>query len=79
MQHFNIKEHVVPACHIREYAGSTSHSQEDLLQLHVKQYTPKSPSNDPHAITLIATHGVGLPKVCHLLVLVLLTVVLGTL
>ncbi|KAJ5246984.1 toxin biosynthesis protein-like protein [Penicillium chermesinum] len=55
---FTITEHIVPGCHIREYAGSTVH-QEDILKLHVKQYTPKNqplplPSD---AVTLIATHG----------------------
>ncbi|KAJ5651932.1 hypothetical protein N7507_009358 [Penicillium longicatenatum] len=60
---FTITEHVVPGCHIREYPGSTLH-QEDVLELHVKQYTPKNqelpiPSD---AITLIAAHGVALPK-----------------
>lgn len=60
---FTITEHVVPGCHIREYPGSTVH-QEDILNLHVKQYTPRNqplplPSD---AVTLIATHGVALPK-----------------
>ncbi|KAJ6114548.1 toxin biosynthesis protein-like protein [Penicillium sp. IBT 16267x] len=60
---FDITEHVVPGCHIWEYPGSTVH-QEDVLELHVKQYTPKNqklplPSD---AITIIAAHGIGLPK-----------------
>lgn len=63
-ENFSITEHVVPGCHIREYPGSTVH-QEDVLELHVKQYTPKNqtlpiPSD---AITLIAVHGTALPKV----------------
>lgn len=63
-ENFSITEHVVPGCHIREYPGSTV-NQEDVLELHVKQYTPKNqrlplPSD---AITLIAAHGVALPKV----------------
>lgn len=63
-ENLTITEHVVPGCHIREYPGSTV-NQEDVLELHVKQYTPKNqklpiPSD---AITLIAAHGVALPKV----------------
>lgn len=63
-ENFIITEHVVPGCHIREYPGSTVH-QEAVLELHVQQYTPKTqklpiPSD---AITLIAAHGVALPKV----------------
>lgn len=41
---FTITEHVVPGCHIREYPGSTV-QQEDVLGLHVKQYTPQAPSS----------------------------------
>ena len=68
MLHFDIKEHIVPACHIREYPGSTADIQEDILNLHVKQYIPKSAASkrnveDKTPITFIATHGVGLPKV----------------
>lgn len=61
---FIVTEHFVPGCHIREYPGSTV-SQEDVLELHVKQYTPKNqPQHVPaDAITFIAAHGVGLPKV----------------
>ncbi|KAJ5549322.1 hypothetical protein N7513_006556 [Penicillium frequentans] len=62
-ENFTITEHVVPGCHIREYPGSTV-NQEDVLELHVKQYTPKNQIlPDPSdAITLIAAHGVALPK-----------------
>ena len=60
---FTVTEHLVPACHIREYPGATVH-QEDVLKLHVKQYTPKNQPPPPvDAVTIIATHGVGLPKV----------------
>jgi hypothetical protein len=65
-KHFQIKEHKVQACHIREYAGS-SINQNEALHLHVKQYTPLHKSHGAllpdDAITIIATHGVGLPKV----------------
>lgn len=63
---FRIRAHKVPACHIREYAGSTAARQEEELHLHVKQYTPlralpEAGAGD--ALTVIAAHGVGLPKV----------------
>ncbi|RAH79465.1 hypothetical protein BO86DRAFT_449688 [Aspergillus japonicus CBS 114.51] len=62
-ENFNIIEHVIPGCHIREYPGSTV-NQEDVLQLHIKQYTPKNQAqpvpND--AVTIIAAHGAALPK-----------------
>nr|7DBL_A Chain A, acyl-CoA hydrolase MpaH' [Penicillium brevicompactum]7DBL_B Chain B, acyl-CoA hydrolase MpaH' [Penicillium brevicompactum]7DBL_C Chain C, acyl-CoA hydrolase MpaH' [Penicillium brevicompactum]7DBL_D Chain D, acyl-CoA hydrolase MpaH' [Penicillium brevicompactum] len=59
---FTITEHLVPGSHIREYPGSTV-NQEDVLKIHVKQYTPKREGPVPDdAITFIATHGVGLPK-----------------
>jgi hypothetical protein len=65
-KYFQIKEHKVQACHIREYAGS-SINQNDALHLHVKQYTPLHKSEGASiaddAITIIGTHGVGLPKV----------------
>lgn len=56
----------MPACHIREYAGSTANSQEEVLHLSVKQYKPKraipeAASKD--AITFIAANGCGLPRV----------------
>ncbi|KFY12054.1 hypothetical protein V492_04119 [Pseudogymnoascus sp. VKM F-4246] len=45
---FNVKEHVVEAQHIREYARATSFSQEEILHLAVKQYTPlDNPSPQP--------------------------------
>jgi hypothetical protein len=61
---FIITEHLVPGCHIREYPGSTLH-QEDVLNIHVKQYTPRDQAQPvpADAITFIAAHGVALPKV----------------
>ncbi|QRD92118.1 hypothetical protein F9C07_2220235 [Aspergillus flavus] len=51
---FRITEHTVPGCHIREYAGSTAGRQEDVLRLHVKQYTPLNPPEplSPEAVTI---------------------------
>ncbi|PQE03787.1 toxin biosynthesis protein [Rutstroemia sp. NJR-2017a BBW] len=64
-KYFQTKEHKVQACHIREYAGS-SINQNDALHLHVKQYIPlhqlEGASVADDAITIIGTHGVGLPK-----------------
>lgn len=59
---FTIVEHVIPAQHIREYARATA-SSDSPLDLVVKQYTPRD-NYDPQAgnITIIATHGSGLPK-----------------
>ena len=61
---FSIKEHVVPTCHIREYPGATAHSQEEVLHLHVKQYTPLGVFDDTLVqITIVGTHAIGFPKV----------------
>lgn len=63
-ENFTITEHVVPGCHIREYPGSTV-NQEDVLHLHVKQYTPRNQAQPvpKDAVTIIAAHGAALPKV----------------
>lgn len=61
---FDIKEHVVDAQHIREYPRATANSQEDVLQLAVKQYIPKdNPNPKPGDITIIASHANGFVKV----------------
>lgn len=61
---FDIKEHVVDAQHIREYPRATAHSQEEVLQLAVKQYIPKDNLNPkPGDITIIASHANGFVKV----------------
>ena len=62
---FQIQEHVLPTCHIREYPGSTAHSQEEVLHMQVKQYTPldNAPELRSDAITLIGAHALGFPKV----------------
>ncbi|KAI1826699.1 Alpha/beta hydrolase family-domain-containing protein [Xylaria intraflava] len=60
---FHIKEHIVPGQHIREWPRATSNSQEDVLNLHVKQYTPKdNPSPQPGDVTILAAHANGFPK-----------------
>lgn len=61
---FDVKEHVVDGQHIREYPRATAHSQEEVLQLAVKQYIPKdNPNPKPGDITIIASHANGFVKV----------------
>ncbi|KAB8067224.1 Alpha/Beta hydrolase protein [Aspergillus leporis] len=61
---FRVTQHTLPACHVRDYPGSTAKAQEDVLTLHVKQYTPldQGESVPSDAITLIAAHACGYPK-----------------
>ncbi|KAJ2904678.1 Abhydrolase domain-containing protein [Zalerion maritima] len=60
---FRIVEHVVPAQHIREYARATAHSQEEELQLAVKQYVPlDNPNPQPGDVTILGAHANGFPK-----------------
>ncbi|KAK7408738.1 hypothetical protein QQX98_009095 [Neonectria punicea] len=60
---FDIKEHTIEASHIREYARATSHSQDEKLVLHVKQYTPKdNPNPQKGDVTIIGGHANGFPK-----------------
>lgn len=50
--------------HIREYPRATAHSQDEVLQLSVKQYIPKDNRNPkPGDITIIASHANGFVKV----------------
>lgn len=61
---FDIKEHVIPGEHTREYAHAKANSQEDTLVIHVKQYTPKG--NGPPQkgdLSIISGHANGFPKV----------------
>ncbi|KAH6977503.1 hypothetical protein BKA56DRAFT_633166 [Ilyonectria sp. MPI-CAGE-AT-0026] len=51
---FDIKRQVIEASYIREYSRATSHSQEEKLWLHIKQYTPKDNPNPE--ITIISSH-----------------------
>lgn len=61
---FNVKEHIIDASHIREFAYATANSQDAALKLHVKQYTPKdNPSPQRGDVTLIGAHANGFPKV----------------
>ncbi|KAK4956525.1 hypothetical protein LTR10_006052 [Elasticomyces elasticus] len=60
---FNVIEHIVPCSHIREYPRATASGRDDPLELCVKQYIPiNNPDPQPGDVTIIATHGSGLPK-----------------
>ncbi|KAL9061761.1 MAG: hypothetical protein Q9206_000331 [Seirophora lacunosa] len=61
--YFDVQSHVLPGQYIREYPAATADSQEDTLQLHVKQYTPANrPPCPDGAVTIIAAHANGFPK-----------------
>ena len=63
-QVFNIRTHLLPCQYIREYPAATAEGQEDTLQLHIKQYTPKVEEKLVFgAITIIGAHANGFPKV----------------
>jgi hypothetical protein len=61
---FEIKEHTLECQHIREYARATSKSQEEVLQLAIKQYIPlDNPNPQAGDLTIIGAHANGFPKV----------------
>lgn len=61
---FRVQEHVIASQHVREYPGATAESQEDVLKLHIKQYTPlDSDPSSSDAVTIIGAHANGFPKV----------------
>jgi len=67
---FKIKEHILEAQHIREYAKATSVSQEDVLHLSIKQYIPlDNPNPKEGDLTIIGAHANGFPKVTSLIIL----------
>ncbi|KAM3561904.1 hypothetical protein ARSEF4850_002994 [Beauveria asiatica] len=60
---FDIKEHVIPGEHTREYARAKANSQEETLVLHVKQYTPKGNGAPQKGdLNIIGAHANGFPK-----------------
>lgn len=64
MSPFTVTEHTIQASHIREYARATSHSQDEELWIHVKQYTPKDNPNPKNGdVTIVGGHANGFPKV----------------
>ncbi|KAK5168225.1 uncharacterized protein LTR77_006794 [Saxophila tyrrhenica] len=61
--YFNVQEHRIPTTHIREYPRALADDQDDVLQLAVKQYTPKeSKGISQQAVTCIGAHANGFPK-----------------
>lgn len=59
-KYFRIDEHRCPSQHIREYPRSTANSQEEQLQLAIKQYSPSdNPRPQPGDVTIIACHAAG--------------------
>ncbi|KAH8731125.1 Alpha/beta hydrolase family-domain-containing protein [Phaeosphaeriaceae sp. PMI808] len=62
-QFFRIDEHKVDGSHIRGYPRATATTQDEVLHLAVKQYTPiNNSSPKPGDITIIAAHANGFPK-----------------
>lgn len=62
--HFKVQEHTLPCQHIRGYPHATLHSQEEVLHLAIKQYTPlDNLSPHPGDVTIIGGHANGFPKV----------------
>jgi hypothetical protein len=61
---FQIKEHTLECQHIREYARATGTTQEDVLQLAIKQYIPlDNPDPQEGDLTIIGAHANGFPNV----------------
>lgn len=61
---FRVQEHTIDTCHIREYPRALADDENDVLQLAVKQYTPKEKSDaESIGVTLIGAHANGFPKV----------------
>lgn len=62
-QYFRVKSHTVPGQHIRHYPHATAHTEEDELQLAIKQYTPlDNLQPQPGDITIVAAHACGFGK-----------------
>jgi pimeloyl-ACP methyl ester carboxylesterase len=60
---FIITEHTIPAQHIREWPRATAASQDDILQLRIKQYTPLDNIDpQPGDLTIVGAHANGVPK-----------------
>ncbi|KXJ97391.1 Alpha/beta hydrolase family-domain-containing protein [Microdochium bolleyi] len=60
---FHVKEHKIASQHVREFPRATANSQEDILWLSVKQYTPiDNPNPQPGDVTIIGAHANGFPK-----------------
>jgi hypothetical protein len=63
-EYYRIDEHVIDASHIRGFARTTSTTQDEVLHLAIKQYTPlNNPKPKPGDLTIIAAHANAFPKV----------------
>lgn len=61
---FELREHVIQASHIREYARATANSQEDALSLHITEYVPYNNRNPQKGdLTIIGSGANAFPKV----------------
>ena len=49
---FHVRHHVIPGQYIREYPAATSESQENILHLHINQYTPQK-AVDPQVLNIM--------------------------
>lgn len=71
-EYFHSTIHIIQGQHIREYANSTAGSNEDILNLEIKQYVPHNnlPQNqgaeqqsaELPSVTIIAAHANSFPK-----------------
>lgn len=61
-QYYRIDEHKLEGSHIRGFPRATATTQEDILYLAVKQYTPLNYTPKSGDITIIAAHANGFPK-----------------
>lgn len=62
-KYFRIDEHVLEASHIRGFHRSTATTQEEVLNLAIKQYTPLEDTHPkPGDVTIIAAHANAFPK-----------------
>ncbi|KAF1996245.1 alpha/beta-hydrolase [Amniculicola lignicola CBS 123094] len=60
---FRIDEHAIEGSHVRGFPRTTSTTQDDVLHLAVKQYTPRSNTKPkPGDVTIIAAHANAFPK-----------------
>jgi hypothetical protein len=60
---FRIKDRTLEASHIRSYPRTAATTQEEVLHLAIKQYTPlNNPNPKPGDITIIAAHANAFPK-----------------
>ncbi|KAL8730511.1 MAG: hypothetical protein Q9181_004638 [Wetmoreana brouardii] len=61
--YWTVREHEIPASHIRGYSRGVQDESTARLRLAVKQYVPKDQKKTPrNAMTVIMAHGLGLTK-----------------